>query len=491
MNKPRLFIGSSVEGLSVAYAIQENLKFISETTVWDQGVFNLSESSLESLLTMLDTCDFGIFVFTPDDYVKIKGKSNLAIRDNVLFELGLFIGRLGRQRCFIIVPDNKEFHLPTDLIGLTPAKYETTRTDNNLQAGTGSASHKIKENILKLGSINNTNEEPETQSQIETTVKNENNSEDWFEKLYILKDYDESIKILNKKIKSEKDNDAKVSLKGNICYAEFQKDAQVGKAEYEKLILENKNNNVSYLAYANTLFWNNSFSKSIEIIEQGLINCERKITLTTLKADCLWETNQKDNAILSLIESMKQLKDPELFLKLASLYEKSDQKKLSLEVLYNGFQEYPNNEDILYQFAKTSYDLGHKDVCILLFRELLGINKDKSVYWCLLGNAYLDLDFYSKALVSYEKANELANGKENWILSNIGNLYNNKGLFDKAEYYLKLAQEEDDKSDYTHGRLSQIYLSKEESNKKIEEILRSAKAKVNGSILENPISSPI
>src|SRR5688572_10112799 len=107
MAKPKVFIGSSVEGLSVAYAIQENLKFATESTVWDQGVFNLSESSLESLVKVLEESDFGIFVFTPDDYIKIRGKKDLAVRDNVLFELGLFVGRLGRNRAFIVLPDNQ------------------------------------------------------------------------------------------------------------------------------------------------------------------------------------------------------------------------------------------------------------------------------------------------------------------------------------------------------------------------------------------------
>lgn len=65
MSKPKLFIGSSVEGLEVAYSIQENLKYISESTVWDQGVFNLSESTLESLIKILENSDFGVFVFSP------------------------------------------------------------------------------------------------------------------------------------------------------------------------------------------------------------------------------------------------------------------------------------------------------------------------------------------------------------------------------------------------------------------------------------------
>lgn len=484
MNKPNLFIGSSIEGLNVAYAIQENLKFVSETTVWDQGVFNLSESSLESLLSVLDSCDFGVFVFTPDDYIRIRGKKDLIVRDNVLFELGLFIGRLGKQRCFIVVPDNKTFHLPTDLIGVTPGKYEASREDKNLQAGAGSVSHKIRERIIQSGSLKSMNEEPDSQTQSTNDDSNKGQNQDWNDELFIKKNYDEAIKLLKKKIRQEKDEDSKLTLKTFICYAIFQKDAQKGKIEYEKLILENKTNNITYLSYANLLFWNNSFIKAIEVLDTGLANCQRKISLTKLKVDCLWETNQKEAAFSFLLETSQVLKDPLLITKLASLNLLSDKKKDALKILYNGFLDYPYDKEILSHFASISYDLGHKDLSILLYKKLIEEFPNSSEFWCLLGNAYLDLNLYSFALTAYEKANNLAGDKEAWILSNIGNLFYNKELYDKSEYYLTLAQDLNKNSEYIHSRLSSVYQHKKDENKKLEEFLKSAKEKLNGSILD-------
>jgi tetratricopeptide (TPR) repeat protein len=479
MNKPRLFIGSSTEGINVAFALQDNLKYYSEITVWNQGVFNLSETTLESLIAQLNSCDFGIFVFTPDDHIKMKNKKDLTVRDNVLFELGLFIGKLGKTRCYIVMPDNTEFHFPSDLIGMTPGKYEAPRTDNNLQAATGSVSHKIQEAIIKFGCLNKSNEDTENATDITPKIDTE---KEWTE-LLLDKDYDAAIKKLNRKLKTAKDIEEKVTLKGYLCHAFYEKDPVKGKLQYEKLINDFPTNNTAYLSYAYQLQWNHLYLKAVEVIDQGLIKCQRKITLTNLKVDCLWKANQKDNATTFLLDSMKHLSDPSLNLKLVSLHLKKEQKTEALEYLYKSYQEYPNDEDLLSQFAKLSFELGHKDLSVLLYKELLYIDKCNSEYWCLLGNSYLDLKLYSLALSAYEKANEIAKEKESWILSNIGNLYNNKELFEKAEFYLTLAQNLDSKSDYTHSRLSQIYQSKKDEQKKLDEFLESAKEKLNGSLM--------
>jgi predicted nucleotide-binding protein len=117
--KPRVFVGSSVESLAVAYAIQENLENDAEVTVWPQGIFELSKTAVESLIRALNRSDFAIFVFAPNDTLKLRQKKHAAVRDNVIFEFGLFIGKLGRSRTFIVVPkDQKDLRIPTDLMAL-------------------------------------------------------------------------------------------------------------------------------------------------------------------------------------------------------------------------------------------------------------------------------------------------------------------------------------------------------------------------------------
>ena len=147
--KLRMFVGSSVEQLRLAYALQDCLDHDADVTVWTQGVFELSKPSLESLLALLDRVDYGVFVFAPDDLVKMRGKKLMSARDNVVFELGLFIGRLGRERSVIVAPRGHDLHLPTDLLGTTPAAYDPQRAVLEPAASLGPACNAIRALLAK------------------------------------------------------------------------------------------------------------------------------------------------------------------------------------------------------------------------------------------------------------------------------------------------------------------------------------------------------
>jgi predicted nucleotide-binding protein len=148
---PRVFIGSSAEGLDVAEALQEGLDHCAEMTVWSQGVFGLSSGTLETLAEKSNGFDFAILVLTPDDLTQKRGSSQPSARDNVLLELGIFIGVLGRKRTFIVYPRDVEMHLPSDLAGVTPATFAASRSDDNIAAAVGAVCTKIKRELAQQG----------------------------------------------------------------------------------------------------------------------------------------------------------------------------------------------------------------------------------------------------------------------------------------------------------------------------------------------------
>lgn len=85
----------------------------------------------------------------PDDILKIRDNETTSVRDNVIFEMGLFVGRLGCERCFLIQPRNNNLHLPSDLVGFTPALFDSTHP--SIAAAIGGACTPIEQAVLELG----------------------------------------------------------------------------------------------------------------------------------------------------------------------------------------------------------------------------------------------------------------------------------------------------------------------------------------------------
>jgi predicted nucleotide-binding protein len=130
---PRVFIGSSKESLDIANAMQLGLArdpFI--VTVWTNGVFGPSEFPIEALERAASESDFAILVLGPDDRVVSRKHENLAPRDNVILELGLFIGAAGRRRVFLLTPEGLDVKIPTDVLGVIPVRYSA---DVSLEPG--------------------------------------------------------------------------------------------------------------------------------------------------------------------------------------------------------------------------------------------------------------------------------------------------------------------------------------------------------------------
>src|SRR4030095_4630538 len=151
MARPALFIGSSSEGLEFARAVRSLLADDVEVTLWNEGFFQVGNTFIESLVNGLPRFDFAAVVLTPDDLIRSRDLTMLSPRDNALFELGLFMGHLGRERTFVVRPQDDSLKIPSDLAGLTTAPYDWPRGDGNHKAAVGPACDSIREVIRKLG----------------------------------------------------------------------------------------------------------------------------------------------------------------------------------------------------------------------------------------------------------------------------------------------------------------------------------------------------
>lgn len=148
--KPAVFIGSSKEGLKVAKPLKELLAAGAETRIWNDGVFHLGETTIESLAGSLHEFDFAVLVLTPDDVSVSRNKRQTSPRDNVVFELGLFTGGLGRNRCYVVTEDTARLKIPTDLLGVTQARYRRP-ANMALDAALASVAREIQGEIARLG----------------------------------------------------------------------------------------------------------------------------------------------------------------------------------------------------------------------------------------------------------------------------------------------------------------------------------------------------
>lgn len=143
--KPRVFIGSSLQAKDIGLAVQRCLQDWCYPELWDQGFFVLSATTIENLENQLPQFSFAIFVLTPDDIAYIKQKKSPVPRDNLILEIGMSIGILGRSRTFLITPRGSNLKLPSDLYGVIYAQYDSEAP--NLVAALGPACNQVREAI--------------------------------------------------------------------------------------------------------------------------------------------------------------------------------------------------------------------------------------------------------------------------------------------------------------------------------------------------------
>ncbi len=149
--RPYLFIGSSKESLPIAQTIQSNLDRDNLIVrLWTDGVFGASQFPIIELEKQIREADFAALVLGPDDEVLSRNERSDAPRDNVVFELGLFMGALSHERTFMIIPREYNIKIPTDLLGLTPLDYRSGDS-NDLPSLLGPVCAELRRIINRVG----------------------------------------------------------------------------------------------------------------------------------------------------------------------------------------------------------------------------------------------------------------------------------------------------------------------------------------------------
>lgn len=149
---PILLLACSAEQLGVAQKLQEVLlheKVIVQ--VWTDDVFAPTHSSLEDLIAMVGRADFGVVLMFPDDMTTSREKEAATPRDNVVFELGMLLGALDRERSLIVRPLGATVKYPSDLLGIKPVEFRGDGEASTLGARLGPVVNVIREKVKALG----------------------------------------------------------------------------------------------------------------------------------------------------------------------------------------------------------------------------------------------------------------------------------------------------------------------------------------------------
>lgn len=149
-----IFIGST-SGISevIAHAIKSHFdeeRF--NVDVWDEDVFEPGKSNLQNLKKFTAIYDFAIMVFVNDYVVFHQEKIYDSIPPNIIFEYGLFLGRMGASRSFIIAEKgvkeliDKSF---SGLKGITIGKAFEMDAEKSKEESVKPAAEYVKREILE------------------------------------------------------------------------------------------------------------------------------------------------------------------------------------------------------------------------------------------------------------------------------------------------------------------------------------------------------
>lgn len=225
--------------------------------------------------------------------------------------------------------------------------------------------------------------------------------------------------------------------------------------------------------YAFSYYFNDNYGEAAKVAEKGIeLSCTSP-ALYRLYAESLFEMGMGVDGIEVLAGEIRRNPEEASYYEIAAeILTKLDMKPLARECYMMALAKNPNDESLLKKHADITAEMELYKEAMASYRRLTQLAPSSPQFWTLLGNQYLQLKLTDLALKAYTKANELAEEKEGWIISNIGNLMNNQGLHSEGAACLKRALLVEPDSQYAHERLALALKAATEQEEERDKIAR-------------------
>ncbi|SFO75808.1 Predicted nucleotide-binding protein containing TIR-like domain-containing protein [Chitinophaga sp. YR627] len=154
-----IFICSSSEALDVVLPLEELLsekKF--SATIWRNGTFGLGQQYIESIIRASKEHDYAVIILSPDGGKNAGENETYCVKDNVIFEMGLFISAFNKERTFFLVENTPQLKLPGYIAGLNTATYVYKSERDLLKIELKNACNAIEKAILQQNGLPSTKE---------------------------------------------------------------------------------------------------------------------------------------------------------------------------------------------------------------------------------------------------------------------------------------------------------------------------------------------
>lgn len=460
MMKLNLFIGSSSEQLPIVYAVQSCLQYDAFPIPWVQGVFGPSQYPLEALEDAMDRADFAILICCPEDKTSMRDTEYATVRDNVIFELGMALGKLGRKRTFLISPKNVRIHLPSDLNGISPEQFDQELFASNPEAALGAACAKIRNSMQELGSRSGRNTQ-EVQISPQEKINDQEESKpvvvnlDWSLRDFHLQQFtaifheNEALIVeINNAFRNSKHavepvaiarwdafielNKMRLDKKGDLavirdCASEFPQDAALKEMLGQGL--------EHYGDYAGA---HASFEEAALLTKDAAILS--RVINRIIEGSCeTGITQENKNNLISIIKSANINSENErnyITESLQKIAESSGMINLSKAISEVNLSNKPENVNLRFNLAYQYQDVGFHALAMLHY-EAIPLKERTGTAWNNLGVSYERLNLKGHAVASYETA---STQEESLADANLAKKLLNVGFFEEARKRIELTK---------------------------------------------------